>query len=61
MGGNPNGRGGRLNGIAYDNGYEDGLSKGREDARDRDGYDPTRHRIYRSADRGYESRYGTRQ
>jgi hypothetical protein len=46
--------------AAYDNGYRDGLEKGREDARDRDSYDPVRHGWYRSGDRGYNSRYGTR-
>jgi hypothetical protein len=46
--------------VAYDNGYRDGLEKGREDARDRDSYDPVRHGWYRSGDRGYNNRYGTR-
>jgi hypothetical protein len=45
---------------AYDNGYRDGLEKGREDARDRDSYDPVRHSWYRNGNRGYNSRYGTR-
>jgi hypothetical protein len=45
---------------AFDRGYEDGVEKGREDARDRDSYDPVRHRWYRSADRGYDRRYGSR-
>lgn len=48
------------NSVAYDNGYRDGLEKGREDARDRDSYDPVRHSWYRSGDRGYKNRYGTR-
>lgn len=43
---------------AFDKGYQDGVEKGREDARDRDSYDPVRHRWYRSADRGYDRRYG---
>jgi hypothetical protein len=43
---------------AFDRGFRDGLEKGREDARDRDSYDPVRHRWYRSGDRGYERRYG---
>jgi hypothetical protein len=58
--GNQNGRGPGFSRVAYDNGYEDGLSKGREDARDRDGYDPTRHRDYRNATRGYDDDYGSR-
>jgi hypothetical protein len=50
----------RYQSIAFDNGYNDGLEKGREDSRDRDSYDPNRHSRYRSADRGYESRYGSK-
>ena len=49
------------NNEAYDNGYRDGLEKGREDALDRDSYDPVRHSWYRSGNRGYNSRYGTRE
>ena len=48
------------NSVPYDNGYRDGLEKGREDANDRDSYDPVRHSWYRSGSRGYNSRYGTR-
>ena len=48
------------NSVAYDNGYRDGLTKGREDAQDRDSYDPVRHSWYRSGDRGYNSRYGAK-
>lgn len=44
----------------YQQGYRDGLDKGREDANDRDRYDPTRHSWYRSANRGYDDDYGTR-
>ena len=47
--------------VAYDNGYRDGLEKGREDRGDNDSFDPVRHSRYRSADRGYNSRYGTRE
>ncbi|HUR88857.1 MAG TPA: hypothetical protein VMZ74_07220 [Ramlibacter sp.] len=54
-----NGRYGN-NSVAFDNGYRDGLEKGREDAGDRDSYDPVRHGWYRSGDRGYNNRYGTR-
>lgn len=45
---------------AYDNGYRDGLEKGREDSRDRDGFDPARHSWYRNADRNYRREYGSR-
>ena len=48
------------NSVPYDNGYRDGLEKGREDLQDRDSYDPVRHSWYRSGDRGYNSRYGTK-
>ena len=44
--------------VPYQNGYRDGLEKGREDAGDRDSFDPVRHSRYRSADHGYNSRYG---
>ena len=47
--------------VAFDNGYEDGYEKGREDADDNDGYDPVRHSRYRSGDRGFEDRYGSRE
>lgn len=43
---------------AFERGYRDGFEKGREDARDRDGYDPVRHRWYRSGDRGYDRDFG---
>ena len=49
-----------VNTAAYQNGYRDGLEKGREDARDRDSFDPVRHSRYRSADHGYNSRYGSK-
>ena len=53
-------RGGRVENPAWAQGYRDGLDKGREDARDNDRYDPDRHNWYRSANRGYENRYGSR-
>ena len=60
----PGTRNGRTGGIvgtaAYDKGYEDGRGKGREDARDGDDYSPNRHSWYRSADRGYNSRDGSK-
>jgi hypothetical protein len=56
------GRGSRyyVNTPAFQNGYRDGMTKGRDDGEDRDRYDAGRHDWYRSANRGYESRYGTR-
>ena len=45
---------------AFQNGYRDGLQKGREDGDDNDRYDASRHSWYRSATRGYENEYGTR-
>jgi len=45
-------------GLGFDQGYRDGYEKGREDARDRDSYDPVRHRWYRNGDRGYDRRFG---
>jgi hypothetical protein len=46
---------------AYSNGTNDGYEKGREDARDRDAYDPLRHKWYREGDHDYKSQYGPRQ
>ena len=48
--------------FGYDYGYRDGYQKGRDDARNgRYGrYDPTRHRWFRSASRGYEGYYGAK-
>ena len=46
--------------VGFDNGYRDGLEKAREDTRDGDRYDPARHGWYKSANRGYNSRYGSR-
>jgi hypothetical protein len=59
----PDSRGtyGRYASVPYENGYDDGVDKGREDARDRDDYDPVRHGRYRSADRGYEREYGSKE
>ena len=44
---------------AFQQGYRDGLDKGREDANDRDRFDPNRHGWYRSANRGYDDDYGS--
>lgn len=49
------------NSPAYSNGVNDGYKKGREDARDRDSYDPLRHKWYREGDHDYKSQYGSRQ
>jgi hypothetical protein len=46
---------------AYETGFRDGLQRGREDVSRRNSYDLNRHSWYRSADRGYENRYGARQ
>lgn len=51
---------GNYSSDAFRKGYDDGVFKGREDVNDRDSFDPARHSWYRSADRGYNSRYGTR-
>ncbi len=40
-------------------GYEDGFNQGRDDARDRDRYEPVRASRYRDGDRGYDRRYGS--
>jgi hypothetical protein len=45
---------------AFQNGYRDGLDKGRNDGDDNDRFDVTRHDWYRSATRGYENEYGSR-
>lgn len=45
---------------AFRQGYQDGVYKGREDVDDRDSFDPARHSWYRSADRGYNSRFGSK-
>jgi hypothetical protein len=47
--------------VGFDRGYRDGYEKGREDARDRDSYDPVRHRWYRNGDRGYDRRFGPKE
>jgi hypothetical protein len=47
--------------IASQNGFDDGLEKGAEDARKNRSFDPLRHDWYRSGDRHYESRYGSRE
>jgi hypothetical protein len=53
-------RGGRRGDFAFDRGYSDGYEKGLEDVSKNRSFDPTRHGWYRSADRGYDSVYGTK-
>ena len=50
----------RVNDIAFQNGYADGYDKGLDDGHDRRSFDPTRQKWYRSGDRHYESRYGSK-
>jgi hypothetical protein len=50
--------GSRIGDTAYENGYRDGRTKGLEDRRDNDRFDPSRHSWYRSSDRGYITSYG---
>ena len=45
---------------AAQNGYQDGVEAGRNDARDRARFDPIRAKRYREGDHDYESRYGSR-
>ena len=47
--------------VGFDTGYRDGIAKAQEDMRDGDRYDPARHGWYKDANRGYDSRYGTRE
>jgi hypothetical protein len=46
--------------IAFQNGVNDGYDKGLDDAKDRKYPDPTRQKWYRSGDRHYEGRYGSK-
>jgi hypothetical protein len=50
----------RVASAAYENGYRDGVEKGREDAKARDSFDPVRHSRYRAGDHGYNSRDGSK-
>jgi flagellar biosynthesis/type III secretory pathway protein FliH len=45
---------------AFARGYADGFERGLDDGRDRDRYDPVRHRDYRDGDQGYFREYGVR-
>ncbi len=55
---NPSGYG--YQSVPFRNGYDDGYEKGREDVRDRDRFDPTRHGRYKSGDHEYDRRYGSK-
>lgn len=46
--------------VAWQNGYNEGVAAGRDDANDGDRYDPHRHNQYKNADRGYNSSYGNK-
>jgi len=47
--------------AAYPNGLNDGIEKGREDARKHRSFDPLRHDWYRDGTRHYKSEYGPKQ
>jgi flagellar biosynthesis/type III secretory pathway protein FliH len=53
--------GGSYSRIAVQNGVNDGYEKGVEDARKNRSFDPLRHAWYRSGDRHYEGRLGSRE
>lgn len=59
----PAGRAGRdgYQDPAFARGFSDGYERGLEDGRDRDRYDPVRHRDYRQGDDGYHRDYGGRE
>jgi flagellar biosynthesis/type III secretory pathway protein FliH len=47
--------------AAFQNGVNDGYEKGMEDTRKNRSFDPLRHAWYRSGDRRYEDRFGSRE
>jgi hypothetical protein len=53
-------REGRFYSRAAQNGYRDGFEVGRNDARDRESYDPIRSKRYREGDHDYDHSYGSR-
>jgi len=57
----PSGQYGGYYSAAFDYGARDGYEKGREDARKNRSFDPVRHSWYRSGDRHYQSRSGSRE
>ena len=52
---------GGYTGVALQIGINDGYEKGVEDARRNRSFDPVRHEWYRSGDRHYEGRFGSRE
>lgn len=52
---------GNLSTPAWNNGFADGYEQGLNDGRDRHRNDPLAESRYRSGDRGYNNRYGTKQ
>ena len=62
-GGYPNGAPGNRGAFrspAPENGYRDGIEAGRNDARDRERFDPIRAKRYRDGDHDFDNRYGSR-
>ena len=55
------GRSGGYFDVAFQNGVNDGYEKGAEDARRNRSFDPLRQAWYRSGDRHYDSRFGSRE
>jgi hypothetical protein len=49
------------NNAAFERGYREGIQRGADDARDGRRFEPQRDRVYRDGDRGYNSRYGSRE
>jgi len=56
-----NGRAGARLDVATHQGYSDGYEAGLDDGRDGRRFDPVGERRYRSADRGYNASYGSRE
>lgn len=54
-------RGRQSHDVAFDNGYRDGLQKGREDSVNRKAFDPAHTLWYRGASRGYNERFGSHE
>jgi hypothetical protein len=46
--------------AGFDRGYREGVARGADDARDGRRFEPERDNVYRDGDRGYNSRYGSR-
>lgn len=52
--------GNNIHRIAQRQGYQDGIYRGRDDAQDRDRYNPEKSSEYRKATNGYDSRMGNK-